>query len=138
MDRTSVAQGTLRLILGIVFIVHGAQKLFGWFGGGGVTGTGDFFASLGLNPGVPLGILSGAGEIMGGVLLLFGVWVPVAAVLLTLDMLVAIAFRTSKLGFINGGGVELNLLILAMVAALVLVGPGAYSVERFIMRRRRG
>ena len=138
MDRTSVAQGALRLMLGIVFFVHGAQKLFGWFGGGGVAGTGDFMASLGLNPGVPFGILSGAGEVAGGLLLLFGVLVRVAAVLLTLDMLVAIAFRTSKLGFINGGGVELNLLILAMVAALVLVGPGAYSVERYVARRRRG
>jgi putative oxidoreductase len=137
MDRTSLAQGALRLMLGIVFFIHGAQKLFGWFGGGGVTGTGDFLASLGLNPGVPLGILSGAGEVIGGLLLLFGVWLPAAAVLLTIDMLVAIAFRTSKLGFINGGGVELNLLILAMIAALVLVGPGAYSVERFIARRRR-
>jgi putative oxidoreductase len=138
MDRTSVAQGALRLMLGIVFFVHGAQKLFGWFGGGGVTGTADFFASIGLNPGVPLGILSGAGEMLGGLLLLVGVWVPVAAVLLTIDMLVAIAFRTRQLGFINGGGVELNLLILAMVAALALVGPGAYSVDHFLLRRRRG
>src|SRR5438094_2823207 len=114
MDRTSLAVWGLRLMLGIVFFVHGAQKLFGWFGGAGIAGTGDFFASLGLNPGAPLGIVSGAGELTGGLLLLFGVWVPFAAVVLTVDMLVAIAFRTSKLGFTSGGGVELNLLILAM------------------------
>lgn len=138
MDRTGLAQGALRLVLGVVFFIHGAQKLFGWFGGGGIGGTGDFFASLGLNPGVPLGLLSGAGEMAGGLLLLFGVLVPVAAVLLTIDMLVAIVFRTSKLGFVSGGGVELNLLILAMVAAVVLVGPGAYSLEEFVLRRRRG
>ena len=136
MDRHSVAQGGLRLILGIVFVVHGAQKLFGWFGGGGVNGTGDFMASIGLNPGVPLGPISGTGEMIGGILLLLGVLVPVAAVLLTIDMLVAIIFRTSKLGFINGGGVELNLIILAGVAAVVLLGPGAYSVERMVTRRR--
>jgi putative oxidoreductase len=136
VDRHSVAQGGLRLILGIVFVVHGAQKLFGWFGGGGVNGTGDFMASLGLNPGVPMGLLSGTGEIIGGLLLLLGVLVPVAAVLLTIDMLMAIVFRTSKLGFINGGGVELNLIILAGVAALVLLGPGAYSLERYVSRRR--
>jgi len=135
-QRHSLAQGGLRLILGVVFIVHGAQKLFGWFGGGGVNGTGDFMASLGLNPGVPLGLLSGAGEMIGGILLLLGVWVHVAAVLLTIDMLVAIVFRTSKLGFINGGGVELNLIVLAGVAALVLLGPGAWSLERYVSRRR--
>src|SRR5438067_5918804 len=123
-------------MLGIVFVVHGAQKLFGWFGGGGIAGTADFFASLGLSPGAPLGVLSGAGEIVGGVLLLVGMWLPVAAALLTIDMLVAIVFRTSKLGFINGGGVELNLLILAMVAALVLVGPGAWTLQDVIRRRR--
>ena len=60
-----------------------------------------------------------------------------AALLLTIDMLVAIAFRTSKLGFVSGGGVELNLLILAMVAALVLIGPGADSLEHFVLQRRR-
>jgi putative oxidoreductase len=135
-SRHSLAQGGLRLILGIVFVVHGAQKLFGWFGGGGVSGTGDFMASLGLNPGVPMGLLSGTGEIVGGILLLLGVLVPVAAVLLTIDMIVAIIFRTSKLGFINGGGMELNLIILAGVAAVVLLGPGAYSLERVLARRR--
>ena len=136
MDRHSLAQGGLRLILGIVFVVHGAQKLFGWFGGGGVNGTGDFMASLGLNPGVPMGLLSGAGEMIGGILLLLGVLVPVAAVLLTIDMIVAIIFRTSKLGFVSGGGVELNLIILAGVAAVVLLGPGAYSLEKWLVRRR--
>ena len=135
-QRHSLAQGALRLILGVVFVAHGAQKLFGWFGGGGVNGTGDFMASLGLNTGVPLGLVSGTGELIGGVLLLLGLLVPVAAVLLTIDMLVAIVFRTSKLGFINGGGVELNLIILAAVAALVLLGPGAWSVERYVSRRR--
>ncbi|HYY88107.1 MAG TPA: DoxX family protein [Chloroflexota bacterium] len=135
-SRLGLAQGGLRLMLGIVFLAHGAQKLFGWFGGGGINGTGEFMASLGLNPGVPLGILSGTGELVGGLLLLFGVWVPVAAVLLTIDMLVAIIFRTSKLGFISGGGVELNLLILAMVAALVLLGPGVYSLEQTVLRKR--
>lgn len=136
MDRHSVAQGGLRLILGIVFVVHGAQKLFGWFGGGGVNGTGDFMSSIGLNPGVPMGLLSGAGEIIGGILLLLGVLVPVAAVLLTIDMIVAIIFRTSRLGFINGGGMELNLIILAAVAAVFLLGPGAYSLERVVNRRQ--
>jgi putative oxidoreductase len=135
-SRHSLAQGALRLILGIVFVVHGAQKLFGWFGGGGVNGTGDFMASLGLNPGVPMGLVSGTGEIIGGILLLLGILVPVAAVLLTIDMIVAIIFRTSKLGFINGGGMELNLIILAGVAAVVLLGPGAYSLERVLARRR--
>ena len=135
--RLNVALAGLRLMLGIVFVVHGAQKLLGWFGGGGISGTGEFMASLGLNPGVPLGMLSGAGEIVGGLLLVLGMLTPLAALLLTVDMVVAIVFRTSKLGFVSGGGVELNLLILVMILALVLLGPGRYSLKALVGRGQR-
>jgi putative oxidoreductase len=135
--RLNVALVGLRLILGIVFVAHGAQKLFGWFGGSGINGTGEFFANLGLTPGVPLAALSGAGELVGGLLMLVGVLIPLGALILTIDMLVAIGWRTSKLGFISGGGVELNLLILMIVLALVLLGPGRYSLDWLTRRPGR-
>ena len=137
-SKLNVALASLRSILGIVFVAHGAQKLFGWFGGGGIGGTGEFFASLGLNPSMPLALLSGAGELVGGLLLVLGVLTPWAALILAVDMVVAIVFRTSKLGFISGGGVELNLLILVMILALVLLGPGRCSLEALVGRGRSG
>ena len=136
--KLNLALASLRVILGVVFVVHGAQKLLGWFGGGGISGTAEFFGTLGLIPTMPLAVISGAGELVGGLMVLFGLWMPIAAVVLTIDMVVAIIFRTIKLGFISGGGVELNLLILAIILALVLLGPGRYSLADPLMRRRQG
>jgi len=136
--RLNLALVALRVVLGVVFVVHGAQKLFGWFGGGGIDGTAQFFASLGLNPSEPLALLSGAGELVGGLMMVLGVLVPLSALVLAVDMVVAILFRAINLGFISGGGVELNPLILAIILALVLLGPGRYSLEALIRRGRRG
>ncbi|MDE3078117.1 MAG: DoxX family protein, partial [Chloroflexota bacterium] len=69
----------LRLAVGIIFFAHGSQKLFGAVGGGGSAGPGKFFASFGLNPGVPLAVLSGLGETVGGILMFFGIITPLAA-----------------------------------------------------------
>src|SRR5690606_20753506 len=80
----------LRIPAGIIFIAHGAQKLFGWFGGGGLQGTGEFMASIGLHPGYLMAFLAGAAEFFGGVALIVGLLVRPAGAVLAFTMLVAI------------------------------------------------
>ncbi|MDT8396986.1 MAG: DoxX family protein, partial [Pseudomonadales bacterium] len=80
----------LRLPLGAIFVAHGAQKLFGWFGGYGLKGTGGYMASIGLEPGVLMAALAGSAEFFGGLALLIGLLVRPAAAVLAVTMLVAI------------------------------------------------
>ena len=85
----------LRIPIGIIFVAHGAQKLFGWFGGYGLEGTGQFMASIGLTPGYLMALLAGSAEFFGGLALLFGLLVRPAAAALAFAMLVAIFAVTS-------------------------------------------
>jgi len=135
--RVNITLAALRLIMGVVFVAHGAQKLFGLFGGGGPTGTGQFLAGLGLTPGVPWAYVSGIAEFVGGLLLFFGILTPIAALIIMVDMVFALIFRTSKLGFINLGGMELNLLIIMICLGLALLGSGRFSLES-VIRPKRG
>jgi len=80
----------LRIPVGIIFVAHGAQKLFGWFGGYGLEGTGQWMASVGLNPGYIMALLAGGAEFLGGLLLLTGLLVRPAAAILAFTMVVAI------------------------------------------------
>ncbi|AHF06128.1 DoxX family protein [Desulfitobacterium metallireducens] len=117
----------MRLIFGLSFARHGTEKLFGWFGGYGIKGTAGYFESIGVKPGVPMVILAGLGELLGGLFLAAGILLPVAAVLIVGSMLVAIAKATGKNGFaITAGGYEYNLAIIAVAIGILLTGPGAY------------
>jgi putative oxidoreductase len=117
----------IRLIFGLSFARHGAEKLFGWFGGHGVKGVAGWFESIGIKPGVPMAILAGLGELVGGLLLAAGVLVPVAAILIVGTMIVAIATTTGKNGFaITASGYEYNLAIIAVAIGIALTGPGSY------------
>lgn len=123
----------LRLVVGGLLAGHGAQKLFGWFGGYGLKGTGGFMESIGLKPGVAMAALAGISEFAGGLLLVAGFLVPVAALLIAAAMLVAIV----KVHGANGpwsekGGYEYNLVLIAAAVALALVGPGAISIANAI------
>src|SRR5690554_4094237 len=80
----------LRVPLGIIFMAHGAQKLFGWFGGYGLEGTGQWMASIGLQPGYLMALAAGSGEFFGGLALLIGLLTRPAALVLAITMLVAI------------------------------------------------
>ena len=121
----------LRIPVGIIFVAHGAQKLFGWFGGYGLEGTGQFFGSVGLNPGVLLALLAGAAEFFGGLALIFGVLVRPAAAALSVAMLIAIfAVHFGKGFFLDKGGYEYALALLAASLALLLSGAGRFSVDR--------
>ena len=121
----------LRIPVGIIFAAHGAQKLFGWFGGYGLEGTGQFFGSIGLNPGYLMALLAGLVEFFGGLALVLGVLVRPAAAALAGAMLIAVfAVHWSKGFFASNGGYEYALALLAASVALVLSGAGRFSVDR--------
>ena len=127
----------LRVPIGIIFAAHGAQKLFGWFGGYGLEGTGQFFGSVGLNPGYLMALLAGAAEFFGGLALVFGLLVRPAAAALSFVMLVAIfAVHWNKGFFAGSGGYEFALALFAASLALVFSGAGRLSADRAISAAR--
>ena len=121
----------LRVGGGIIFAAHGAQKLFGWFGGYGLEGTGQFFDSAGLAPGYLMALLAGAAEFFGGLALILGLLVRPAAASLAFAMLVAIfSVHFSKGFFMDKGGYEYALALFAVSASLVFSGGGRASLGR--------
>ncbi len=126
----------LRIPVGIIFAVHGAQKLYGWFGGYGLAGTGQWLESIGLAPGVLMALLAGSAEFFGGLALIAGVLVRPAAASLAFAMLVAIvSAHLGKGFFVDKGGYEYALALLAVSVALMFSGGGRASVDRALSRR---
>src|SRR6266481_7132404 len=128
----------LRLMLGIVFFAHGAQKLLGWFGGYGFSATMGLFTGM-LHIPAALAFLAIAAEFFGGLGLILGFLTRVAAFGIAVNMLVAIATVHGPFGFFmnwsgtqKGEGFEYHLLVLAMTAFLMIRGAGAFSVDRAI------
>jgi putative oxidoreductase len=120
----------LRLVLGVIFIGHGAQKLFGSFGGPGLKGTAQGFEQLGLRPGRLMAILAGLAEFLGGILVIWGFLTPLAALALIVVMIVAVLTVHLKYGFFNtNGGYEFNLALAGMAVTLLIAGTGAYSLD---------
>ncbi|MBV9647886.1 MAG: DoxX family membrane protein [Candidatus Eremiobacteraeota bacterium] len=110
---------------------HGAQKLFGWFGGYGLAGTGGFMETLGWRPGQLFALGAGLGELLGGLLIVLGVGGPVGPALVVMVMIAAILAVHLPKGFWNSnGGYEVNSMYVALALALAFVGFGAYSVDR--------
>jgi putative oxidoreductase len=123
----------LRIIVGLYFVGHGAQKLFGVAGGYGLAGTGQFFDSMGMRPGRLNAFAAGAAEFSAGVLLALGLLTPLAAALVTAVMIVAIAtVHLSKGVWTANGGFELNLVYIAVVFALAGVGAGQWSLDHVL------
>lgn len=126
----------LRVPVGIIFAAHGAQKLFGWFGGYGLEGTGGWMESVGIAPGILMAFLAGAAEFFGGLALVFGVLTRPAAVTLIIAMLVAIF----KVHFANGlfmsnNGYEFALSLLAISVALTFSGAGRYAIDNWLAKK---
>jgi putative oxidoreductase len=120
----------LRLVLGGIFVAHGAQKLFGSFGGYGLKGTAGFFEQIGLKPGRTMALLAGLAEFSGGLLVLVGFLTPLGAFALIAVQAVAIARVHAPNGFFNeSGGYEFNLVLVAVAGALILIGSGAYGLD---------
>ena len=127
----------LRVTVGSIFVEHGTQKLFGWFGGHGPDGTGHFFDSLGLRPGRRNAIAAGTAEAGGGLLLALGLATPLAAASLASVMLTALRTAIWRDGFKTGaGGYEMLLLVSALV--LAESGPGPWSGDALLGSERRG
>src|SRR5579859_1726536 len=120
----------LRTIVGLLFVGHGTQKLFGWFGGHGPEGTGQFFESLGLRPGRKHAMAAGAAEAGGGALLTLGFLTPAAAAAIIGTMATAIRTVHFKNGpWATNGGYEFNLSLIAIMIALADLGPGEFSLD---------
>jgi putative oxidoreductase len=122
----------LRVVVGGTLFAHGAQKLFGWFGGHGLRGTGGFFGSLGYRAPLAMAALAGIAE-AGGLAFALGFLTPLAALGIAVVMLTAIGSVHWKNGFFNGnGGYEFNLTLLAAAIAVTATGPGRFSIDRLI------
>jgi putative oxidoreductase len=125
----------LRIVVGLLFVGHGLQKLAGWFGGHGIAGTAGFFGSLGLKPAKFWAVMAGLAETLGGAGLALGLLTPFAAAAVIAVMLSAIAFvHWSKGIWAMDGGYEYNLVLLASAAVIGLMGAGAYSVDASLTR----
>jgi putative oxidoreductase len=135
---TEAGWGTLalRVVAGVIFTAHGAQKLFGWFGGYGLEGTGQWMDSIGLAPGYLMALLAGAAEFFGGLALIAGLFVRPAAIALAVAMVVAIfAVHIDKGLFMANNGYEFALALLAIAASLAVTGAGRGSVDRLLAQR---
>ena len=132
----SFAPLALRLPVAIIFMAHGAQKLFGWFGGHGLEGTGQWMASIGLEPGYLMALGAGSAEFLGGLALLIGLLTRPAAVALAFTMIVAIVTVHLDNGlFMSNNGYEYALTLLVAAVALAIQGGGRFSVDALLSQR---
>lgn len=129
----SVGLLVIRLVIGLAFIGHGAQKLFGWFGGYGPKGTGGWMESIGIKPGVAMAVAAGLMEFVGGALFAAGLLTPLGAALIVLAMLGAIVKVHAPNGFWNtSNGYEFPLTLLVVAVGVALTGPGAISLDALL------
>ncbi|MET7690416.1 DoxX family protein [Streptomyces canus] len=121
----------IRLALGLTMAAHGAQKLFGWFGGGGIDTFGQIFAASGYPSGRAMAVVAGTTELLGGLGVAVGLLTPLAGAALVGTLVNAIAVKWGG-GFFAPQGVEYELLLTAAGAGIALTGPGRYALDRFL------
>jgi putative oxidoreductase len=126
----NIALLVLRLVVGLLFVGHGAQKLFGSFGGAGIAGTADNFERMGLRPGRLHAAAAGCAELGGGLLLALGLLTPLGTVAITAVMTTAVIMVHARNGLWNTEtGFEYNLVLIAAAFAIAGAGPGAWSLD---------
>ena len=119
----------LRIALGLIFMAHGGQKLFGWFGGYGLSATAGFFAEkLGMTPGILWATLAGSGEFFGGLLVIIGLATRFGALNIAIVMLVAI-FKVHWPAFFAPAGIEYPMALFCSAVALLIAGGGMFSLD---------
>ncbi|WMB74343.1 DoxX family protein [Shewanella oncorhynchi] len=132
----SFAPLALRIPIGIILIAHGSQKLFGWFGGYGLEGTGQWMASIGLTPGYLMALMAGSSEFFGGLFLLLGLLTRPTALVLSFTMVVAIFSAHIGNGlFLANNGYEFGLALLAATVSLTVSGAGKFAVDNLFANR---
>lgn len=132
----SIANIMLRIPVGIILTAHGSQKLFAWFGGYGLEGTGQWMESIGLAPGFLMALLAGSAEFFGGIALLLGFLTRPAAIVSAFTMIIAIfSVHFSNGLFMSNNGYEFALTLLAVNVALAIQGGGKYSVDSAIANK---
>jgi len=122
----------LRLVVGLVIAAHGSQKLFGWFGGPGLTGTTGWLSGMRLRPAKVWAIMAGVSEFGGGLLLALGLLSPLGSLGIASAMLMAIILAHWPRFWAMDGGFEYPLLNLAAALALAITGPGRYALDSAI------
>jgi len=130
-DIATLAFPLVRIVVGALLVPHGAQKLFGWFGGYGLEATGQFFGTqLGMNPGIVFAFLAGFVEFFGGLALVFGLLTRTAAIGVAVLMAVALTVHVPKGFFWTGGGFEYPLMWGLLAIAIAINGAGRFSLDR--------
>ena len=135
-SNNSVANVVLRVPVGIILAAHGGQKLFAWFGGYGLEGTGQWMESIGRAPGFVMALLAGSAEFFGGIALILGLLTRPAAALSAFTMVVAIFSVHGSNGlFMSNNGYEFALALLAATVALAIQGAGSFSLDAVVSKK---
>lgn len=135
-SQAGLAALVLRVPVGLVLAAHGAQKLFGWFGGYGLEGTGQWMASIGLEPGYLMALLAGSAEFFGGLALALGLLTRPAAMVSAFTMLIAIFSVHFENGlFMANNGYEYALTLFVVSLALAIQGAGSFALDNAIARK---
>ena len=135
-SNTGFAGLILRAPIGLILAAHGAQKLFAWFGGYGLDGTGQWMESIGLTPGYLMAVLAGSAEFFGGLALLLGLFTRPAAVVVAFAMLVAIfSVHIGNGLFLANNGYEYGLTLFVVLVAIAVKGGGRFSIDNLIFKK---
>ncbi len=125
----------LRVPLGLILAAHGAQKLFSWFGGYGLEGTGKWMASIGFEPGYWMALMAGSAEFFGGIALVVGLLTRPAAAVTAFAMLMAMTVHLGNGLFVSNNGYEFALILSVACMALAMQGAGSFSLDRLLFNK---
>ena len=135
-SNNSISSLILRVPVGVILTAHGAQKLFAWFGGYGLEGTGQWMESIGLAPGFLMALLAGSAEFFGGLALIIGLLTRPAALVSAFTMVIAIFSAHASNGlFMSNNGYEFALALLAATTALTVQGGGKFAIDALISKK---
>ena len=136
LSNAGVAALILRVPVGLILAAHGAQKLFGWFGGHGLAGTAGYMSSIGMEPGYLMAILAGSAEFFGGLALVLGLLTRPAAVVAAFTMIVAIfSVHIGNGLFASNNGYEYALTLLVVLVSLAIQGGGYLSLDNQLAKK---